>query len=377
MNEKIQELEDENPGLKEAASDGNDAASSGSQPAASEPQSGGGACGNYSDVGGYGSYSGGGCGNYSGGGGGYGGCDSSASAAALAWGPPTAQAMAHMQQLMRNQAQAQQEAPDLAITVMQQQALAYDLEKQNSMKMEPEVIEFAAHFDLSDRHAKALNEVLKHRNNTYDDDLGALYEVLGKCNNPAQKADLLNMNIRWMREGTFNGMYGPNLDVHAAATKYKLDAPAACKLSEALENRQDSEDDMRKICLHLERSNRPSSLVMMFLKELKAGNSIDDKNLRPIAIGSYLQKKESLKAQDRKRSRSRGRGGGRARSRSRRPRSRSRQRPRSRSRQRSRDRKDTKDSWKDSKDSWKGDDGGWNSRGYDQSKDDGWRSREW
>merc|ERR1711924_471601 len=107
----------------------------------------------------------------------------------------------------------------------------------------------------------------------------------------------------------------------------------ACKLAEVLEGRKDPDDDLRKICTHLERSNKPSSLVMMMLKNLKAGNAVEDCK-EAAAIGSYLHKIEMQKQDQKKRSRSRGRGAGGQREKSRRKRSRSRSRKRSRSRRR-------------------------------------------
>merc|ERR1719161_500937 len=162
--------------------------------------------------------------------------------------------------------------PDVAAqNITQQRALEYEQEKNNSMVIEPEVVELAHHFQLTDRHARMLDEQLKKRNDTYEDDIAAMYEILKGAKNPA---DLLMVSIRWMAEGTFNGIKTPNPDVEKAAKKYKLDAPSACKLAEVLESRKDPDDDLRKISSHLERSNKPSSLVMMMLKNLKSGNPI-------------------------------------------------------------------------------------------------------
>jgi len=199
--------------------------------------------------------------------------------------------------------------PDLAVNITQQQALEYDQEKANCMNMEPEVIELAHHFNLTDRHARMLDEQLKRRNNTYEDDIASMYEILKGAKNPA---DLLMVSIRWMAEGVFRGTQTPNPDVEKVAKKYKLDAPSACKLAEVLESRNDPDNDLRKICTHLERSNRPSALVMMMLKDLKSGNPIDESSKAP-AIGSYLHKIELERSS--RRSKSRGRGGGRSRSR--------------------------------------------------------------
>merc|ERR1719336_1136156 len=234
--------------------------------------------------------------------------------------------------------------PDFAVNFTQQQALEYDQAKAKSTSLEPEVIELAHHFNLTDRHARMLDEQLKKRNNTFDDDIASMYEILKGAKNPA---DLLMVSIRWMAEGVFRGTQTPNPEVEKVAKKYKLDAPSACKLAEVLESRSDPDNDLRKICTHLERSNRPSALVMMMLRDLKSGNPVDESTKAP-AIGSYLHKIELERAN--RKSRSRGRGGGRSRSRRRarsssrrgggggRGRSRSRERRRSRSRGRHRSR---------------------------------------
>jgi hypothetical protein len=227
--------------------------------------------------------------------------------------------------------------PDAAVNITQMRAAEYEQEKANSVQMEPEVVEIAHHFQLTDRHARMLDEQLKKRNDTYEDDIAAMYEILKGAKNPA---DLLMVSIRWMSEGVFNGVKTPNPDVEKAAKKYKLDAPSACKLAEVLESREDPDDDLRKICTHLERSNKPSSLVMMMLKSLKGGNAVEDCKKAP-AIGSHMHKSEMQKQERSKRSRSRGGrgGGGRSRSRNRyRERSRSRGR-RDRSGRRSRSRR--------------------------------------
>merc|ERR1719433_1210781 len=201
--------------------------------------------------------------------------------------------------------------PDLAVNLTQQQAMEYEQEKRNSTKLEAEVIELAHHFNLTDRHARLLDEQLKKRNNTYEEDIASMYEILKGAKNPA---DLLMVSVRWMTEGGFNGTKTPNPDVERVAKKHKLDAPSACKLAEVLESRNDPASDLKRISSHLERSNKPSSLVMMMLKDLKNGNPIAECTKTP-AIGSYLHKEENRKQTSRGgRSRSRG---GRGRSRGR------------------------------------------------------------
>ena len=61
---------------------------------------------------------------------------------------------------------------------------------------------------------------------------------------------------------------------------------------ESPEDDKDPEEDFRKICFHLERSNKPSSMAMMMLKDLKSGNVIDGQSTKAPAIGSYLHKQD-------------------------------------------------------------------------------------
>merc|ERR1719361_1247503 len=133
--------------------------------------------------------------------------------------------------------------PSIAVNVTQQQAIEYDQAKANSTSLEPEVIELAHHFNLTDRHARMLDEQLKKRNNTYEDDIASMYEILHGAKNPA---DLLMVSIRWMAEGIFRGTATPNPEVEKIARKYKLDAPSACKLAEVLESREDPVLDLKK-----------------------------------------------------------------------------------------------------------------------------------
>merc|ERR1712194_734735 len=119
--------------------------------------------------------------------------------------------------------------------------------------------------------------------------------------------------------GTFKGMSVLNSKVQQFGKDQRLDAQAAFKLGEVMGEREDPEGDMKKIAKHLERSNKPSSLVMMMLKDLREGKPLKDPEFAA-AIGSKNHEKEVTKTT--RRSRSKGKkekaGGGRYRSRSRR-----------------------------------------------------------
>lgn len=251
--------------------------------------------------------------------------------------PPPGQGAPGLLQMLGMQTQAQS-------NFTQQQAVAFENAKQASTALEPEVVELVHYFKISDRHARMLNEQLKRRNNTYDEDVASMYEILKGAKNPA---DLLMVSIRWMERDVFRGVLTPNPGVEKAAKKFKLDAPSACKLAEGLENREDPDGDLEKICTHLAASNKPSSLVMIMLKDIKSGAPIQTCS-KQAAIGSYLHKKETASNDRKQRSKSRDRGfkyrsNKASRSRDRRSPSRGRRRSRSRGgggRSRSRGRRD-------------------------------------
>merc|ERR1719158_787387 len=128
----------------------------------------------------------------------------------------------------------------------------------------------------------------------------ALWEILEGARNPA---GLLRVKIREMEEGTFRGTLTPDRDIEDLAKKFSLDAQAAAKLAEVLSKREDRKKDIRQIGKHLELSNKPSSLVMLMLKDLRMGVSVKDPEY-PAAVGSYAHKRGLKRVPGGRRSRS-------------------------------------------------------------------------
>merc|ERR1719433_2649461 len=119
-----------------------------------------------------------------------------------------------------------------------------------------------------------------------------------------------------MEEGSFRGTATPDRDVEDLARKFGLDAQASAKLAEVLGKREDRKKDLRQVQKHLELSNKPSSLVMLMLKDLRAGLPVKDPEY-PAAVGSYAHKRGLKRDTRRSKSRSRGRRRRRSSSRSR------------------------------------------------------------
>jgi len=209
--------------------------------------------------------------------------------------------------------------PELAAHFTRQAADQYD--QVAATGMDPEIMELSHHFNLDERAARALDQQMKRRKDTYEDDLEALWEILKGARNPS---GLLMVKVREMAEGTFRGFSTPERDVAEFARKHRLDAQASAKLAEVLMKREDPKEDMRKVSKHLERSNKPSALMMLMLKDMRAGKPIKEPQ-HQAAIGSKTHEKElkeDLK-RNKRRSRSRSRRD-RDRERDRRRRSRSR-----------------------------------------------------
>ncbi|CAK0825521.1 unnamed protein product [Prorocentrum cordatum] len=223
--------------------------------------------------------------------------------------------------------------PEMAQHFTRQAAEQYEL--QTNMGLNPEVKELAEHFNLEDRCARALDQQLKLRKDTFTEDMAAIWDILEGARSPS---GLLMVKVREMAEGTFRGFSTPEEDVQKFAKQYKLDVQASAKLAEVLAKRQDPKGDMEKIGKHLERSNKPSALMMLMLKDLRLGNPVQECSHAP-AIGSKVHNRELEKEKREKRSRSRrdrdrrSRDAGRDRDRH------DRDRDRRRSRERSRDRR--------------------------------------
>lgn len=219
--------------------------------------------------------------------------------------PGQVQAMLMYQQMLQQQHAAaaiqqqqamQQQQASSQFTL--QAAQAYEDSKQQAI--DGEVQELAHHFKLDERITKDLDIQMKKRKQSFEDDMSALWEILEGARNPA---GLLRVKIREMEENSFRGTATPDRDVEDLAKKFNLDAQASAKLAEVIGKRGDRKRDLKQIQKHLELSNKPSSLVMLMLKDLRAGLPVKDPEYPP-AVGSYAHKR-GLKGTRRSRSRDR------------------------------------------------------------------------
>ncbi|CAE7268727.1 unnamed protein product [Symbiodinium pilosum] len=184
---------------------------------------------------------------------------------------------------------------------IQQAQDSLDHAQQDDEDVKETIQELQARFKLDDRITRDLAGQMKKRSATCKDDLHALWEILGGARNPA---GLLRVKLREMEDGIFRGTLTPDKDVEELAKKFSLDAQAAAKLAEVLSRRDDRKRDLRQIQKHLQLSNKPSSLVMLMLKDMRNGLPIRDPEYPP-SVGSMAHKRGMKGRRSRSRTRRR------------------------------------------------------------------------
>lgn len=179
--------------------------------------------------------------------------------------------------------------------------------------IDPDIQEMCDNFHIEDKHARRLHNIMKNRQNTFEEDLERLWDVLERAREPA---GLLTVKMREMEEGTFIGKQRPDEKLKSMSKKFKLDDQAESKLADILVRYEPEKKAayFQEIEKHLEVSNRPSAMVMMLLKKLGAGEPLG--RVGHAAPGSYLDKMERERKDKKDKDRSRSRGKKRSRSKS-------------------------------------------------------------
>merc|ERR1740123_831363 len=95
--------------------------------------------------------------------------------------------------------------------------------------IDPGVQELGDYYNIEDRWIKRLNETMKKRQDTKEQDLAKLYEVLERARSPT---GLLTVKIGEMECGQFVGKIKHDKDVERLAKKFKLDEHVKSRLTE-------------------------------------------------------------------------------------------------------------------------------------------------
>merc|ERR1719336_226594 len=136
-------------------------------------------------------------------------------------------------------------------------------------ELDSEVRELGDYFNIEDRWIKRLNETMRKRMDTKEQDLAKLYEVLERARSPT---GLLTVKIGEMECGQFVGKIKPDKDVERLVRKFKIDDYVASRLTELVVRRKASkEEDLERIEQHLRYCKRPSAMATLLAGKLLEG----------------------------------------------------------------------------------------------------------
>merc|ERR550514_255257 len=118
-----------------------------------------------------------------------------------------------------------------------------------SDEIDAEVQELGDYFNIEDRWIKRLDEAMRKRKDTKEQDLAKLYEVLERARSPT---GLLTVKIGEMESGRFVGKIKHDKDVERIAKKFRLDEPVKSRLTELTVRRKETKDeDLDRLEQHL------------------------------------------------------------------------------------------------------------------------------
>eukprot|EP00913_Durusdinium_trenchii_P014811 g13889.t1 len=128
----------------------------------------------------------------------------------------------------------------------------------NDDDIDPQIQELCDYFNIEDRWVKRLNETMRKRQDTKQEDIEKLYEVLERARSPT---GLLTVKIGEMECGRF--------DVERLARKFRLDEPVASRLTELVHRRKQqgepdrAQKDLHTIEQHLRYCKRTSAMATL------------------------------------------------------------------------------------------------------------------
>merc|ERR1719440_1759831 len=135
--------------------------------------------------------------------------------------------------------------------------------------IDPDVQELGDYFNIEERWVKRLNVTMQKRQDTKEQDIAKLYEVLERARSPT---GLLTVKIGEMECGQFVGKIKPDKDVERLARKFKLDDHVTSRLTELVVRRKATkEDDLERIEQHLRYCKRPSAMATLLAGKLLEG----------------------------------------------------------------------------------------------------------
>jgi len=135
--------------------------------------------------------------------------------------------------------------------------------------MDADVRKLGDHFNIEDRWLVRLDELMRRRRDTKEQDLAKLYEVLEQARSPT---GLLVAKLGEMECGQFVGKVKPDRNIERLATRYNLDTRVVSRLTELrVRRKRTQQEDFNRLEQHLSLCKRPSATATLLIGKLLEG----------------------------------------------------------------------------------------------------------
>mmetsp|Transcript_49051 Transcript_49051/g.116772 ORF Transcript_49051/g.116772 Transcript_49051/m.116772 type:complete len:244 (-) Transcript_49051:35-766(-) len=185
----------------------------------------------------------------------------------------------------------------------------------------PEVEALCKKFNIEDKIVRRLDDVMRTREDSFEEDLKALYEV---CETAKKPSGSLMVKIGELERGCFTGAGKLDQCMLTFRSKYKLDDRAHARFVEVCHPRAQKLDDIKRLEKYLKGNQNPSQAILPLLTRIEKDGRLDspernkDKDRdRPGGRHRSRSRSRSRRKKDKSRSKSRKKGRSRSRSRSR------------------------------------------------------------
>lgn len=180
---------------------------------------------------------------------------------------------------------------------------------------DPQVLELCKNFQIEDRIRDRLNDVMMTREETFDSDIKALWEV---CESATKPSGYLMVKISELERGVFTGAQKSDNDLTTFAQKNRLDDRCLAKMIEVFSDRQDTKrQELKEIQKRMKGVEKAQTTVVMpMLESLKRTGKFPSPE-RASRKKSKSRQRSPSRSSSRSRSRSESRSPSRKKSRSR------------------------------------------------------------
>lgn len=168
-----------------------------------------------------------------------------------------------------------------------------------ALPIDPQIEELCRRFNIEDRIARRLNDVMSTREDTFDQDMRALWEV---CETAQKPSGFLMVKIQELERGVFTGSGKLDRDVSFFAKRFEIDDKALSKLISVMRQREATKrQDLDSLEKHLANTKHTSSALLKLLGDLQSTG-----RLPPLQAAPQRPERDRRRSRSRSRSRSRG-----------------------------------------------------------------------